>query len=138
MRVRDDGLAQRAVAIALSSEIPAQMATDRFGLIVTLSAAHPSLAWQTFKAHADGALLAPYGPLSGPEILAQYVPGDFWNAAPLREIEAFVKPRVPPDLRPMLARGMDDARYKLKQRTLLNAASDAYVAQPATFPATPQ
>lgn len=113
MRVRDDALAKRAANIALSSEIPAQMTTARLGFIVALSDAHPVLAWQAMKAHSD-ALLASYGPLSGPSILAQYVPGDFWNAAPPSEIEAFVRPRISPDLRPMLARGMDDARYKLK------------------------
>jgi aminopeptidase N len=128
MHVRDARLAKQAVAIALSAEIPPQAAASRLGSIQTLAHEHPALAWQALKANVN-ALIAPFGPSTGPLILAQYTAARFWNAAPPGEIETFVARRISPDLRPMLARGMDDVHFYLKQRTLLDAATDAYLAQ---------
>ena len=126
MQVTDDTLAQRALAIALSHEIPAQAATLRLSLIQTLASRHPDLAWNAIKAHT-AQLLDPYGPYAGPYALAQYVPEQIWQAAPLDDIEAFIKPRTPADLLPNLARGLESARFARDRKATLVAAMDAYL-----------
>jgi aminopeptidase N len=125
MRVRDPALAQQAIAIALSNEIPKQADTLRLGLILTVHDAHPALAWSTFQQNVD-ALLAPYQP-SGPFILAQYAPEIFWDSVPLDQLETWVKSRVPAEVLPNLGRGLETARFKLAEKTLLVKAADTYV-----------
>jgi aminopeptidase N len=127
MSVRDDALAKQALAIALSSEMHAQSEAQRLDFVQKVAALHPALAWQTFKDNVT-LLLAPLGPANAPAVLAQSVPVAFWDAAPPNEIQAFVGKRTPADLRPMLARGMEQVRFFVKQRTLLDRSTDAYVA----------
>ncbi|MFN2459762.1 MAG: M1 family metallopeptidase, partial [Candidatus Velthaea sp.] len=129
MNVRDPQLAQQAAAIALGPEIPQQAAALRVRLIAGLGNYQPQLSWNTFKAHAD-TLLAPLGTFA-PIFLAEFIPAGAWNAAPLDEIEAFVKSKIPAEMAPNLARGMESARFSLKQKTLLDAAADQFVAQRA-------
>jgi aminopeptidase N len=105
MGVRDEAQAQRALEIAL----------------------HPALAWQALRDNLD-TLLAPFGVANAPAVLAGRIPTAFWDAAPPDEIRAFIYPRTPADLRPMLARSLEQARFFDKQRAQLNRAIDAYVA----------
>ncbi len=49
MLVRDDALAQRALAIALSNEIPPQAAELRIELVGALGFEHPTLAWNAYR-----------------------------------------------------------------------------------------
>jgi aminopeptidase N len=128
MYVRDNDLAQRTADIALSKEIPPQADTMRLGLIQTLAATHPSLAWNTFKSNVHK-LLDPSGPSGAAYTLAGYVPQIFWDAAPLDDIEAFVKAQTPEDLKPNLARAMESARFLVKQKAQLKSATDAYLAK---------
>jgi aminopeptidase N len=129
MHVRNDALAQRAANIALSAEIPAQAASARYRLLDALAYEHPALAWRALTANIDAVLIAPNGESDGLETLAHYVPGKFWNSAPPQEIQTYIYGRIPPDLRPDLARGMDDVHFSLKQHALLDAATDAYLKQ---------
>jgi aminopeptidase N len=128
MLVSDDDLAKRAAEIALSDEVPPQDAANRVQFIFELADFHPAMAWALFKAHADE-ILKPFGPLEGPVALAQYTPDGFWNAAPLDEIEAWIKSKIQPPYYPLLQRGMERARFHVAQQKLLDTAADAYVAQ---------
>jgi hypothetical protein len=127
MSVRDEVLAKQALSIALSAEIHAQSEAQRLGFVQTVAGRHAALAWQTLKDNV-AFLLAPFGPANAPAVLAQSVPVAFWDAAPPNEIQAFVGSRTPDDLRPMLARGMEQVRFFVKQRVLLDRSTDLYVA----------
>jgi aminopeptidase N len=125
MWVQDPALAQQAIAIAMSDEIPKQAATSRIGLVLTVHDAHPALAWSAFQNSVD-TLLAPFQP-NGPFMLAQYIPEIFWDSVPLDQLEAWIKPRVPGEVQPNLARGLETARFKLAEKTMLVKAADSYV-----------
>jgi aminopeptidase N len=127
MSVRDESLAKQALAIALSPEISPQADSERLGFVRRVADQHPALAWQTFKDNLD-ALLAPIGSANAPAVLAQFVPTNFWDAAPPSDIRAFIYPRTPASLRPMLSRGMEQVRFFVKQRALLVRSTDAYMA----------
>ena len=125
MRVRDPELAKQAAAIALSDEIPKQADMVRLTLVGTLSDEHPQLAWSVFTQNVER-LIAPHQPF-GTVILAQYSPEIFWRAVPLDELEAWIKGQVPADLLPNLGRGMEAARFKLAEKTMLVKSTDAYL-----------
>jgi aminopeptidase N len=125
MLVRDPKLAEQAVQIALSDEIPAQAASIRLSLISRLGNWHPLLGWNTFTEHNE-MLMKPLSNFA-PQTMARSVPEDFWNAVPLDEIEAWVKAHVSADMAPELARGMSAAYFKVALKKALVPATDTYV-----------
>ena len=124
--VRDPKLAEEAARIAMSDEIPPQLTELRLELLGQIAADHPSLAWMMFTAGSDQ-LLAPYGTLA-PLILAQFVPEGFWNAVPYEELAAWLEAKVPHEMAPVLANGLDAARFKIDEKARLVAAADSYLA----------
>ena len=130
MQVRDPQLAMQAAQIALSTEIPTQAGAARLSLVANLNDENPQLAWATFTSNVD-ALMQPQGRY-GPLIVAQYSPDIFWNSAPLDQIETWVKAHVPAEMADNIARGMESARFKFGEKTVLAAAADSYLqANPA-------
>jgi aminopeptidase N len=95
-------------------------------LLARLTDEHPQLAWSSFTTNAD-ALMSPFAPF-GPLYLAQYVPELFWRALPPDELEAWIKQKVPAELAPQLARGMESARFKHAEQALMRKAADAAIA----------
>jgi aminopeptidase N len=126
MRVRDPILAQQALDISLSTEIPPQADSVRLRLIFGAAEQNPALAWVAFRDHVDQ-VMAP-NPQYRPLLLAQYVPEYMWNAVPLDDLEAWLKVRVPTEMASNLSRGMQAARFKLSRKTQMIAAADAYLA----------
>jgi aminopeptidase N len=126
MRVRDPLLAQQALNIALSEEVPAQADSIRLRLIFTAANQNPTLAWVGLRDHLDQ-LMKPF-PQYRPLLLAQAVPEGMWNAVPLDELNAWLQARVPPEMAPNLTRGMQAARFILRKKTEMVAAADAYLA----------
>ena len=126
MQVRDTALAHRAAQLALSDEIPPQEEAARLGLVVALTDQHPALAWSTFTANADRLLAA--NPKYAPLTTAEYVPEYFWEGAPPEQLEAWVRSRVPAEMAPNVARGMEAARTQQAEKSRLVSAADAYVA----------
>ena len=59
--------------------------------------------------------------------MARSVPEDFWNAAPLDEIETWIKAHVSAEMAPELARGMETARFKVALKKALVPAADGCV-----------
>jgi aminopeptidase N len=121
-QVRDPHLAEQAAQIAFSSEIPPQALMVRIEMVGQITHEHPALGWRLFTTHADE-LLASQGNME-PLIVAQYVPPLFWNSAPLGEIEAWARSKVPPEMAPVLARGMAAARLKVAEKELLVQEAD--------------
>ena len=126
MQVRDPKLAQQALDIALSKEIPPQADSIRLQLIFAASEQNPALTWVMFRDHVDEVMAA--HPQYRPLLLAQYIPEYLWNALPLDELEAWLKARVPPEMASNLSRGMQTARFKLHTKTEIVAAADSYLA----------
>ncbi|HUL47391.1 MAG TPA: M1 family aminopeptidase [Steroidobacteraceae bacterium] len=129
MQVGNAALAEQAAQIALSDEIPPQAAAIRLRLVVLLAGRHPALAWRTFRDHAD-ALLAP-NPKYAPLITAQYVPEYFWEGAPPQEIEQWVRARLPAEMAPNIARGMETVHALRAERAALTPAADNWAGQAA-------
>ena len=125
MLVRDPKLAEQAVQIALSDEIPAQAAAIRLSLISRLGDWHPLLGWNTFTEHND-VLMKPLSNFA-PQIMAQSVPENFWNAVPLDQLEAWVKAHVSAEMAPEIVRGMDAARFRVALKKAMVPAADSYV-----------
>jgi aminopeptidase N len=128
MRVRDPQLAAAAARIALSDEIPPQAATLRLHLVYELADEQPQLAWTTFSKNVD-ALMAAY-PVMAPMIVAQYCPESFWNSVPLDQLEAWVRAHTPAEMSPNVERGMETARFRLDEKTVLVRAADRSVSAP--------
>jgi aminopeptidase N len=126
IRVRNPILAQQALDIALSKEIPPQADTVRLPMILSAADQNPTLAWAAFRDHVEQ-VMAPH-PQYRPLILAQYVPEALWNGVPLDELDAWLKARVPPEMASNLARGMQTARFMLTRKTTMAGAADAYLA----------
>ncbi len=125
MNVRDAALAHKAAEIALSDEIPKQAEMLRFGFVIELNNEHPDLAWPLFTKNVDR-LMEPQQPF-GTFIIAQYTPEIFWNSVPTDELEAWVKAHVPEKMAPNIARGMETARFKAAQKTMLVKSADAFI-----------
>jgi aminopeptidase N len=130
MTVNDPQLAEAAVKIALSPEIPPQAAALRLQLIAQLNAQHPQLSWKTFTENQE-TLLAPHQPY-GPLIMAQYLPEFYWTALPLDDLEAWLKAHIPAQMAPNLARGMETARLRLAEKTALVQAADQFLSSSKT------
>jgi aminopeptidase N len=126
MQVRDPILAQQALDIALSNEIPPQADGIRLQLIYDAAEQNPALTWAAFRDHVDQ-VMAAY-PQYRPLYLAQNTPEYLWNAVPLDDLEAWLKVRIPPEMASNLSRGMQAARFKLRKKTEIAAAADAYLA----------
>src|SRR4029077_16994364 len=124
--VRDPGLGEEAAKIALDPEIPPQEIQLGLGMLGTLRAEHPRLAWSVFSNKATE-LLASFGNLV-PLVEAQFVPQFFWNSVPLDEMEAWIKARVPAEMGPQIQKGMEGARFQYAQKQRLVPAADAYLA----------
>jgi aminopeptidase N len=125
LSVRDPKLLQQALGIVMSPEVPPQAAGQRARWITENESSDPALVWQFYKAHA-GELAATRSDFERALSVAN-VPNAFWNAAPLPELQAFVSgygSSAPPQF---VARGMEQARFKLALRDRLVPAADAYV-----------
>jgi aminopeptidase N len=123
MDVGDPQLALQAAKIAMSAEIPPQGARWRLSMVVRLAAQHHELAWSTFSNNAE-ALLAP-NPKYAPLIMAQYIPGYFWDCVPLDELETWIRARLPAEMAANVARGMETARFNMSEKEALVPAADA-------------
>lgn len=122
-RVPDARLAARVLALALSSEIPAQADAERLTLVYAVADLHPALSFRFLKAHADRLFKA--NSVEDNVDVAQELPEVYWDAAPIDEVIAWTKAHTPPEAAPELARGAERARYHLTARARLDAQADA-------------
>jgi aminopeptidase N len=123
--VRDPDLAAKALDAVMSPEVPPQAAAIRERIVRQMAADHPQLAWRFYKTHADE-LSASRSEFERVLDLSA-APAAFWRAAPLAELEAFVRAHVPANAGTYVARGMERARFSVILRSRLVPAADAYV-----------
>ena len=130
--VRDPKLAQQVLDVIMSSEIPPQAAGIRVRTVMGMTPNNPKLVWAFYKAHYNE-LLASSSEFSR-ALAMTGIPATFWRAAPLDELEAFVKAHVPPTAGAFVARGMERARSAVALRDRLVPSADAHVGghKPAT------
>jgi len=120
--VRDPKLADQAAQIIFSTEIPPQAVQARIQMVGALAEEHPALGWHMFSEHAHE-LLVSQGTFEF-LIEAQYVPQLFWDSAPLDQIEAWVRSKVPAEMSPEVERGLSAARLRISQKQLLVQEAD--------------
>jgi aminopeptidase N len=65
-------------------------------------------------------------------ILSQAVPDMFWRVMPPDTLEAWIKQRVPAEMAPQLARGMETARFKQAQQLSMQKAAEAAITAHST------
>jgi aminopeptidase N len=125
MRVGDAALAERAARIALSAEIPPQDELLRLRLVGQLTDRHPALAWATLRDNADR-LLAPF-PKYAPLITSEQIPEVYWEGAAPQEIETWIRARLPAEMAPNIARGMESLNEQRAEKAALLPAIDTWV-----------
>jgi len=126
MHVRDPALAARALAVAVSAEVPLSLANQRLSWVLAVGQTFPAAAWTAFCSHATQ-LLAPQGS-AGPEDAAASLPSTFWKAVPLPAIAAWLNANVPTERTIGIPRGIERAEDLMAQTPWLIAGADAYVA----------
>jgi aminopeptidase N len=124
--VRDPKLVQQTLEILMSPEIPPQAASMRGRTITAMAPNNPQVVWQFYQAHVNE-LQGSQSEFQRALSIAN-VPSSFWNAAPLTELEAFVKAHERGAPQQFVARAMERARFSLALRDRLVPAADAYVA----------
>ena len=125
MLARNPAIASKAAEIVLSDEIPKQAESLRIQLALTLSEHNPDLSWAIFTKNYDR-LIAPMMP-EGTMMMTQMTPDIFWNSVPLDQMEAWIKAHAPVELAPFIVRGMESARTKLAEKTLLTKETDFFL-----------
>jgi aminopeptidase N len=123
---RNPKLAAQAANLALSPEIPPQLAMLRLQMFFVMTTEQPRLAWATFSGNIK-TLLAPFGALA-PLVEAQYVPQIFWDSLPPDQMQAWLEARVPAAMRPQMQKGMEGARFQVAEKAQLVPEADAYLA----------
>jgi hypothetical protein len=121
--VRDPLLAQRVLALAVSTAIPAQAESERLALVYAVAEDHPALSYRFLKAHARRLFASTS--VEDSVSRAQELPEIYWDAAPIDEIAAWVKAQTPPEAAPELARGTERAAFHRLARERLDAQADA-------------
>lgn len=133
--VRDPKLAEQAMAIAMSSEIPPQAAGQRLRLVLNIADWNPQLSWRFFTVHRE-ALLEPLSTFSRMLTIAETIPTTYADAAPLPQIEAWVKANTPPDIGQYVARGLERAQFSVEEKRRLLPETDSYVVSNGGAPYT--
>jgi aminopeptidase N len=123
MNVKDPVLAQRAAELALSEELPPQIADMRLTMLAQLAFFNPQLSWQTVNGQLDR-VMAPYVGIAG-LIYTQVFPQVFWGDIPETELDEFVRAHVPKEMSTNADAALADAHTNLVQRATLRAAMDS-------------
>jgi aminopeptidase N len=132
MVVHDPKLAEQALQIAISAEVPPQQRNQRGRYVGAVANWHPQLAWAFFKAHSDQ-LTAGFSVFEKMLGLSNSVPATYWDGASPDELEAWLKSNVPPKAGEYIAKGMTRARTDAAIRARLSDAARTFL---ATAPAT--
>ena len=107
--VRSSELAGKALAIALTDELPPKLATQLVHQVGD-DGAHPELALAFATGHFD-TLLSKLGSLDANKFFP-LVFRPFNDAARADELEAFAEAKLPPDAAPQVAKVADEIRFK--------------------------
>jgi len=123
--VKNDALAQKALDLSLTDEIPPQISQFRIRMLGEVADGHQQLAWAFFKAH--NAEL--FKTRSTFEKILSFTGFEnvFWNAAPVEEIESYTKKNVPPEAYKEVAKATERVKFRRALQDKLLPQVDAYV-----------
>ncbi len=127
MLVTDPKLAEQALQIAISGEIPPQQRAQRSRYVGTVAARHPKLAWTFYKAHS-GQLTAGFSVFEKMLGLSNAVPATYWDGATPDELQAWLKANLPAQASTYIAKGMARAQSEAVIRTRLRDDAHAFLA----------
>jgi len=120
---KDPKLAEQAMEIGISSEIPPQAASSRPGFVFGTIDWNPALAFEFGKAHGKKIFEAMDG--MNMVFIALYAPPAFADAAPLDQVQAWVTTLVPPGSDAFIQRGMASAKLAQQLRARIVQQADA-------------
>ncbi len=120
---KDPKLAQQAMQIAISSEIPPQAGNSVPGLVFRNSDWNPTLAFEFGKAHGKQIFASMAG--MNMVFIALFAPQQLVDAAPLDQVRAWVTSLVPPGSDAYIERGMSAAKLALQIKARIVEQADA-------------
>jgi aminopeptidase N len=126
VQVRDPRLAEAALQAILADPMPPQARGRRLDLVFQAADAAPQASWRFFQAHTR-ALMAGRSFVESAPFLAEELPDVYRDAAPLREIEAWLRARLPRDAEPYIRRGTAAAAVKLAEKARMAPEIEAYL-----------
>jgi aminopeptidase N len=109
MTVHDPKLAEQALQIAVSAEVPPQQRSLRSRYVGAVANRNPKLAWAFFKAHSDQ-LTAGFSVFEKMLSLSNSVPTTYWDGTTPDDIEAWLRSNLPPKANEYIVKGMTRAR----------------------------
>ena len=127
MTVHDPKLADQALQITISPEVPPQQRNQRSRYVGAVANWHPRLAWSFFKAHSDQ-LTAGFSVVEKMLGLSNSVPQNFWDGTTPDELATWLKTNLPPKAAEYIAKGMTRARVDAAIRAHLSDAAKAFLA----------
>ena len=127
MTVQDPKLADQALQIAISSEIPPQQRSSRSRYVGAVAARNPKLAWAFYTAHSDQ-LTAGFSMFEKMLGLSNSVPATYWDGATPDELKGWLKANLPAKASEYIAKGMARAQTEAVIRTRLRDDTQTYLA----------
>ena len=127
MIVDDPKLAEQALQIAISPEVPPQQRSLRSRYVGAVAGRHPKLAWAFFKAHSDQ-LTAGFSVFEKMLGLSNSVPTTYWDGTTPGEIEAWLRSNLPPKAGEYIVKGMSRARTDAAIRARLADGTKTFLA----------
>jgi len=127
MTVSDPKLAEQALQIAISPDVPPQQRSFRTRYVGAVAARHPKLAWAFYKAHTQE-LTAGFSMFEKMLGLSNSVPATYWDGTTPDELEAWLRSNLPPKANDYIVKGMTRARVDAAIRAHLATAATAFLA----------
>jgi aminopeptidase N len=127
MTVRDPKLAEQALQITLSPEVPPQQRSLRSRYVGAVANRHPKLAWAFFKAHTDQ-LTAGFSVFEKMLGLSNSVPTNYWDGTTPDDLEAWLRSNLPAKANEYIVKGMARARTDAAIRTRLSESTKTFLA----------
>ena len=131
MSVRDPQLAQRALALTLSDEIPPQEFGLRARYVGTVANWNPQAAWAFYQANSEK-LRRKQSSFEAMLGIARGVAATYWRAASPDELNAWLTAKLPPQAAPYIARSIARARFDIAASKRLDEQMHAIASGPAT------
>ena len=118
--VQDPILAGKALAAIMADPLPPQVQNERLRFVFAAAKLNPQISWRFFRSHANQ-LMANFSRFDRALFISQEVPRVYGDAAPLSEIEGWLRSQSPPDAEPYIRRGLAAARVDLAEKNRLRA-----------------
>lgn len=120
VEVQDPKLAAASLQALVSDPLPPQAQTLKLRLVFAAAEMNPKVSWEFLQAHTNQ-LMGSFSRLDRALFLAERLPDVYNDAAPLSEIEAWLRAQSPPGAEPYIRRGIAAARVELAEKSRLRS-----------------